>query len=171
MQHLRLANEQIEGTKAMAGNVSAEEESARPTRQQIKHHLGEKSSRWGEEGRGEETTTGWYRKRRPKKKVVDFDVIRRGRAAKRPRVFRMSPARVDYSSSSSIQFDLLLTYDTQAVTPNVKPLHVDGGGGVKSRGGSSTFRRGTLECRVQQTQPASFCRRAVRTRWKYFRSR
>lgn len=45
MQHLRLANEQIQGTKAIAGNVSAEEESARPTRQQINHHLGEKSSR------------------------------------------------------------------------------------------------------------------------------
>lgn len=53
----------------------------------------------------------------------------------------MSPARVDYSSSSSIQFDLLLTYDTQAVTPNVKPLHVDGGG-LSREAGAARFAAG-----------------------------
>lgn len=57
MQHLRLANEQIEGTRAIAGNPQ-----------------GNKSTTiWGrspadEKRRGEETTTGWYRKRRPKEK-------------------------------------------------------------------------------------------------------
>lgn len=51
MQHLRLANEQIEGTEPIAGRASVEEESARPTRQQITHHLGEKSSRGAERRR------------------------------------------------------------------------------------------------------------------------